>query len=43
LEKVNKRHNEAVTNIMADQSQKYIAGLKTTTEGLNAALRASQD
>jgi len=38
LEKNHKRHNEAVTKIMADQSAKYIAGVKATTDALSKTL-----
>jgi hypothetical protein len=38
LEKVNKRHNEAVTKIMADQTGQYIAGVKATTDDLGKVL-----
>jgi len=38
LEKLTKRHNEALTKIMADQSRKYIAGVKTTTDDLGKVL-----
>jgi hypothetical protein len=38
LEKVHKKHNEAVTKIMAEQSAKYIAGVKNTTDALSKTL-----
>lgn len=38
LEKVNQRHNGAVTKIMADQSAKYITGVKNTTDALGKTL-----
>lgn len=38
LEKVTNRHNTAVTKIMADQSAKYIAGVKATTDALSKTL-----
>lgn len=38
LEKLHKRHNEAVTRIMSDQSRKYIDGVKATTEALSQTL-----
>lgn len=38
LEKVHKKHNEAVTKIMADQSAKYISGVKATTDALSKTL-----
>ncbi len=52
MEKLHKRHNEAVTKIMADQSAKYIAGVveqshqfvagvKNSTDALGKALAAS--
>jgi len=37
-EKVNKRHNEALTKIMADQTSKYLAGVKATTDDLGKVL-----
>ena len=37
-EKINKRHNEALTKIMTDQCGKYIAQFKTVTDGLGKAL-----
>jgi hypothetical protein len=38
LEKLHKRHNEAVTKIMTDQSAKYISGVKATTDALSQTL-----
>ena len=38
MEKLNKRHNDAVTQIMADQSAKYIAAVKATTDDLGKVL-----
>ena len=38
LQKLHDRHNGAVTKIMAEQSAKYIAGVKTTTDTLSQTL-----
>jgi len=38
LEKINKRHNEALTKIMAEQSGKYLDGIKSTTDELGKVL-----
>lgn len=38
LEKVHNKHNEAVTKIMVDQTDKYIKGVKATTDALGRTL-----
>lgn len=38
LQKLHEKHNDAVKNIMADQSSKYITGVKNTTDALAKTL-----
>lgn len=38
LQKLHKRHNDAVKNIMVDQTGKYITGVKNTTDALAKTL-----
>ena len=38
MEKLNRRHNEALTKIMAEQSGKYLDGIKSTTDELGKVL-----